>query len=181
MGFLTPNAAGEHAVLRTFALQQLPQMRTTVAGLTDEQAHAAPTVSELNLSGLLLHTAAVGVYWSASAAAAPAQPELPEEMREDLSLDATIADRRPLADVVAHFDRCVALTEANIAAVTDLDALVPVPPAPWHPEDLTHWKSRWCLAHIAAEVARHAGHADIIRETLDGKGAYELNGDAGHD
>lgn len=137
MGFLTPNAAGEHAVLRTFALQQLPQMRTTVAGLTDEQAHAAPTVSELNLSGLLLHTAAVGVYWSASAAAAPAQPEL--------------------------------------------DALVPVPPAPWHPEDLTHWKSRWCLAHIAAEVARHAGHADIIRETLDGKGAFELNGDAGHD
>lgn len=181
MGFLTPNAAGEHAVLRTFALQQLAQMRTTVAGLTDEQAHATPTVSELNLSGLLLHTATVGVYWSASAAAAPGKPELPEDLREDLPLEAMIADRRPLADVVAHFDRCVALTEAHIDAVTDLDALVPVPPAPWLPEGLTHWEARWCLAHIAAEVARHAGHADVIRETLDGKGAYELNGDTEND
>ncbi|WP_271403610.1 DUF664 domain-containing protein [Kocuria palustris] len=57
----------------------------------------------------------------------------------------------------------------------DLDALVPVPPSPWMPEDVTHWEVRWRLAHIAAEVARHAGHADLLRETLDGRGSFELN------
>ncbi|MFE6956401.1 DUF664 domain-containing protein [Streptomyces sp. NPDC057696] len=33
---------------------------------------------------------------------------------------------------------------------------------------------RWLLLHLIREAARHAGHADIIRESLDGKTAYEL-------
>lgn len=175
MGFLTPAATGEHAVLRTYALQQLAQMRTTVHGLSDEQAHAAPTASALNLTGLLLHTSAVGVYWSALAAAAPGDPALPEDLAADPSLDSLIADARPLGEVLEQFDRHAALTAQNLDAVADLDALVPVPPSPWIPGDVTHWQARWCLDHITAEVARHAGHADIIRETLDGKGAFELN------
>lgn len=171
MGFLTPAAVGEHAILRTYALQQLTQMRTTIHGLSDEQAHASPTASALNLTALLLHTSAVGVYWSALAAAVPGPPDLPVDPR----LDSLIADTRPLSDVLEQFDRHVALTAQNLDAVVDLDALVPIPPSPWIPEELTHWEARWCLAHIATEVARHAGHADIIRETLDGKGSFELN------
>ena len=50
-----------------------------------------------------------------------------------------------------------------------------VPPAPWFPPELTHWEARWVLLHLATETARHAGHADIIRESIDGKGSYELN------
>ncbi|UJH70152.1 DUF664 domain-containing protein [Ornithinimicrobium sp. INDO-MA30-4] len=69
----------------------------------------------------------------------------------------------------------MALTSQNFDKVTDLSTLVPVPEAPWFPADLISWEARWCLAHITAEVARHTGHADIIRETIDGKRAYELN------
>ena len=61
------------------------------------------------------------------------------------------------------------------AGTVALDGRVPVPPAPWFPADLTHWEVRWVLVHVATETARHAGHADIIRESIDGKGSYELN------
>lgn len=59
--------------------------------------------------------------------------------------------------------------------VADLSAPVPTPPAPWIPKELTHWEVRWGLLHLIGELARHAGHADIIRETIDGSGAFELN------
>lgn len=178
MGFLTPTATGELGHLKVFVLQQLAQLRSTVVGLTDEQARSTPTVSALNLTALLLHTGPVAVYWSASAAAAPHPPKLPEDVEgEHRDIDALVDDPRGLDEVLAVFDRCVALTAANIDAIADLAARVPVPPAPWIPKDLTHWEARWCLLHLVGELARHAGHADIIRETIDGKGAFELNGD----
>jgi len=174
MGFLTPNATGEHDVLTTYAMQQLAQMRTTVVGLTDDQAHATPTASAFNLTGLLLHCGGVAVFWSAAAASAPGAPALPDGL-DDLPLAECIADPRPLRDILATFDRYVEVTRENLAAVRDLDTPVPVPSAPWIPADLTSWEARWCLAHISAEIARHTGLAVLIRETLDGKGAYELN------
>ncbi len=180
MGFLTPNASGELEVIKTFALQQLAQIRTTVVGLNDEQAHATPTASALNLTGLLLHAGEVGVQWSARAASAPRPLKLPEDLPEDLQrveylFERLLKDSRSLSDTLAFFDRCVQVTEANLDAVSDLSAAVPVPPAPWIPKEITHWEARWCLMHLCTEIARHAGHADIIRETLDGKGSFELN------
>lgn len=175
MGFLTPKAEGELAVLATYALQQLAQLRTSVHGLTDEQARSTPSASALNLTGLLLHAGEVAVYWSSAAASAPDGPALPEGIDEDHALEELVADERPLAAVLERFDRCVEAAAERMAAVTDLAAPVPVPDAPWFPKELGSWEARWCLAHIIAEVARHAGHADLIRETIDGKGSYELN------
>ena len=51
--------------------------------------------------------------------------------------------------------------------VPDLDASHPLPPAPWNPPN-ARWSARRTLLHIAEETAQHAGHADIIREALDG-------------
>ncbi|WP_040160761.1 mycothiol transferase [Nigerium massiliense] len=174
MSFLTPNASGELAVLKTFALQQLAQMRTTVHGLSDEQAYATPSASDLNLIGLLRHAGEVGAHWSAMAAAAPGEPT-PDRHGGDTMLEELVDGDMTLQDALAEFDRCVELTAENFDAVTDLSAPVPVPEAPWFPKELTHWEARWCLTHITAEVARHVGHADIIRETIDGLGSYELN------
>ena len=57
----------------------------------------------------------------------------------------------------------------------DLTALVPVPDAsPWWPEGVDGWSVRWVLLHLVQELARHAGHADIIRESIDGATMYEL-------
>lgn len=174
MSFLTPQAHGELPVATAYILQQLAQLRTTVHGLTDDQARSRPTASALNLTGTLLHCAEVAVWWTASAAAGPGAPRLPEGMREH-SFEELCADDRPLAQILEEFDACVEVTAANLDAVRDLAAPVPVPDAPWFPPELGSWEARWCLALTATELARHAGHADILRESIDGKGSYELN------
>ena len=57
----------------------------------------------------------------------------------------------------------------------DLDHPVPVPKGvPWFPPDLDAWSLRWVLLHLIEETARHAGHADIVRESIDGATMYEL-------
>ena len=57
----------------------------------------------------------------------------------------------------------------------DLGAPVPVPrDAPWFPQDVDAWSVRWVAMHLVEELARHAGHADIVRESIDGATMYEL-------
>lgn len=174
MGFLTDNATGEHDVLATYILQQFAQIRTTVHGLTDEQARSRPAASDLNLVGLLLHCGAVGVYWTGYVLAAD-QPSLPEGVPGNRDLGELCADERPLTEVLATFDLCVETMRANLERIDDMSKSVPVFDAPWLPPEWENWEARWCLAHVVAEVARHTGHADIIRESIDGKGSFELN------
>jgi hypothetical protein len=57
----------------------------------------------------------------------------------------------------------------------DLGAPVSVPKhVPWFPSDVDAWSVRWVLHHVNEETARHAGHADIIRESIDGYDALSL-------
>ena len=66
-------------------------------------------------------------------------------------------------------------TEAVIAGIPDLGQAVPVPQGvPWYPDDVDAWSVRWVLLHLIAETARHAGHADIVRESIDGATAFPL-------
>jgi hypothetical protein len=52
---------------------------------------------------------------------------------------------------------------------------VPVPQdIPWFPKGQKSWSVRWVILHVINELARHAGHADIVRETIDGATMYEL-------
>ena len=80
-----------------------------------------------------------------------------------------------LADIFDLYDAIAAETEAVIAAIPDLDQPVPVPRgAPWLPDDVDAWSVRWVLLHLIVETARHAGHADIVRESIDGGTAFPL-------
>jgi hypothetical protein len=58
-------------------------------------------------------------------------------------------------------------TDDLIRFLPDLDASHPLPEAPWF-EKGASWSARRVLLHVIAETAQHAGHADIIRESLDG-------------
>ena len=58
-------------------------------------------------------------------------------------------------------------TDELIGTLPDLDAAHRLPEAPWFPPDAT-WSVRRVVLHIIAETSQHAGHADIIREALDG-------------
>jgi hypothetical protein len=72
-----------------------------------------------------------------------------------------------LAGVIAEYDDAARKTDELVATLPDLDADHPLPPAPWNPPG-ERWSARRTLLHIATETAQHAGHADIIRESLDG-------------
>jgi len=56
----------------------------------------------------------------------------------------------------------------------DLDTPVPVPDEPWFPKDVEAWSVRWVWWHLVEELARHAGHGDVVRETVDGATMYSL-------
>jgi len=178
MAFLTANAAGEAAVARNFVLNQFAQVRSTVFGLSDEQLHRRSTVSDFTLATLIDHVGLVAEQYGVGIETV-GQSAAPEYSTGVTEGHADPVEGLSGEQLLASFDRRVAGFEALLDHIESgeipLDGLVPVPAAPWFPPDLTHWQVRWVLVHMATETARHAGHADIIRESIDGKGSYELN------
>jgi len=98
-------------------------------------------------------------------------PGSAKEYGDDWNADGeTIDDLMAAFDVVARDTEAAALDES-----LDLDQPVPVPrDAPWFPKDIDAWSVRWVYFHLIEELARHAGHADIVREHVDGATMYEL-------
>lgn len=156
--------------------------------LSDEQAAARTTVSELCLGGLIKHVTKVEEGWMRFAVEGAAEGE-GFELPEGMSLDdfgAWIAslDEKPdwlverenefkllpgetLAGVVAKYQEVAARTEATLASIPDLNRRHELPKAPWNEPGAT-WSVRRVLLHIIAETTQHAGHADMLREHIDG-------------
>ncbi|HLH26362.1 MAG TPA: DinB family protein [Chloroflexota bacterium] len=158
--------------LLAFLAQQRDGLRFAVHGLTDEQATSKPTVSALSLAGLIKHAARVERYWIVGILA---QRPLPEMQTQDYEAGFRLEAGETLASVLDNYAATAAETEAIIGAIPDMGQPVPVPKGvPWFPQDVEAWSVRWVLLHLIQETARHAGHADIIRESLDGQTMYEL-------
>ncbi|WP_195730795.1 DinB family protein [Streptomyces albidoflavus] len=161
-------------------------LTASVAGLGDEEAGQRPTVSALCLGGLVKHVTAVeetwarfmvegtsalrfdlpdGVTW-ADLAAGTAR-ELPRWMteRED---EFRMLPGETLAGVVERYEEVAGRTDAVIASVPDLSTTYAMPDVPWQEPGEVR-SVRRVIAHVIAETAQHAGHADILRETLDGR------------
>ena len=169
--------ADEHDGLRAFVAQQHQVLRNAAHGLTDEQARNPASVSSLSIGVLLKHVTTMEEVWMARVAAAP-EPAAADQrpMAERAAANAadfTMRDDETLAAILERYDARCRRTEAAIPGL-DLDTPVPVPAAPWFPEGSPPWSVRWVLLHLVEEVARHAGHADIIRESLDGATAFPL-------
>ncbi|MFI8358453.1 mycothiol transferase [Streptomyces cyaneofuscatus] len=80
-----------------------------------------------------------------------------------------LAPNETLAEVLAAYAEAADRTDAVIAGISDLGQAVPVPQgAPWIPAEVREWSIRWVLLHLIEETARHGGHADVIRESVDG-------------
>ncbi|WP_405953931.1 DinB family protein [Streptomyces phaeochromogenes] len=161
-------------------------LTNTVRGLSDEQAGERPTASALCLGGLIKHVASIeggwlrfvvdgpsalrhdlpdGVTW-ADIAAGTAR-EFPQWMIDHQN-DFLMLPGETLAGVVERYEQVAAQSEKIIASVPDLSATHPLPEAPWHEPGAVR-SVRRVLTHVIAETAQHAGHADILRETLDGQ------------
>ncbi|MFD3871202.1 DinB family protein [Streptomyces sp. NPDC058623] len=154
----------ERGTLLAFVEAQREGLREAARGLTEEQAASRPTVSELSLSGLLKHVAGCELGWLRMAQQRRVEGGSDEQSWSD---GFRLVDGESMPQVLAFWDGVRAETEAFIAAVPSLDDTFPLPPAPWFPEN-GKVSMRWMLLHLIEEFARHAGHADIIRESLDG-------------
>lgn len=166
-----PNATGERADLLEALANHRHFLRFTTRDLTDEQAGQRTTVSELCLGGLIKHVASVERSWGDFIQRGPsAMPDFTAMTEADFAKRADEFRMLPgetLTGVLAEYEEVARRTDELVATLPDLNAAHPLPEAPWY-EPGARWSARRVLLHIIAETAQHAGHADIIRESLDG-------------
>ncbi|MFI5906043.1 DinB family protein [Dactylosporangium sp. NPDC051541] len=144
-------------------------LRNTVQGLTDEQAQLRPTVSELTLGGLIKHVGEIELGWARFVVDGPAAVAPPTEQAgwEKWANDFKMLPGESLERILQRYSEIAAETDELVRTV-DLDSSHELPPAPWFQPGARR-SARRVFTHIVAETAQHAGHADIIRESIDGK------------
>jgi hypothetical protein len=178
MPALAPPVADERSALREYLAFHQSAYFAVSYGLTDEQARSSPSASALSIGGLVKHVTRMQRSWMARVAAAPdappTDPRPPEEKAKEFADQHVMGAGETLDGLLA------ALAEQNaislrLVETTDFDAAVPVPgDVPYFPKDVQAWSVRWVILHVINELARHAGHADIVRETIDGATMYDL-------
>ncbi|WP_439693084.1 DinB family protein [Curtobacterium sp. SP.BCo] len=132
-------------------------------GLAERQARWPVTPTGTNVLGLVKHVAGVQAGYFGEVFGRPlADPPAWLEAEDGSDMYATLDET--LDDVVAFHHRSAAHADATIEAL-DLDARGVVP---WWPAEHRAVTLHRILVHMAYETARHAGHADIVREMLDG-------------
>jgi len=160
----------ERADLLSVLAEHRHLLRYTTRDLTDEQARMRTTVSDLCLGGIIKHVAAMERQWVDFILQGPsAMKDLSELTEEDFAeFDAgfRLGPDETFAGVLADYEAAARRTDEVIATLPDLNVAHPLPDVPWLPSG--EWTARRVILHLVAEIAKHAGHADIIRESLDG-------------
>ena len=167
-GLVAP-VADEREGLLAYLAQMRAVLRLTAYGLSDEQIRLRPSASELSIGGIVQHVARTEQAWTRTIQGRyendPADYQSAFDVREGTTL----------ASLLADYEDAATETERVVAAIGDLGQAVPVPQGvPWFPDDVEAWSVRWVLLHLITETARHAGHADIVRESIDGATAFPL-------
>ena len=142
-------------------------LRQTVQGVSDEEARQRTTVSELCLAGIIKHVAVVEEGWTQFIVDGTGVGGFDQATMEAHANSFCLLDGETLESVLAHYERVGKRTDELIASLPGLDEVRPLPSAPWF-EPGAAWSHRRTVTHIVGETAQHAGHADIIREALDG-------------
>jgi Protein of unknown function (DUF664) len=152
-------AETERAALCEFLDLQREALIAKLQGVSDEDARRAPTVSSLSLLGLVKHSAIWERRWFQVVVAGRSfAGEWPEVLPQDDNAF-RLTDDDTVETVLAHYREQIAASQEILRAF-DLDA-------PCALRELAG-NLRWVAVHMIEETARHAGHADIIRETIDG-------------
>ncbi|MBC3190648.1 DinB family protein [Pseudonocardia sp. C8] len=178
----TPSTAqqattGERAELISSLERHRGFLLQTAEGLTEEQARTTSTVSALTIASLLKHVADTEEQWfrfaveGAGAFAGPYDDVdwAAVEADPDSFVDTrfVVSDEETLDVLRARIEQVAARTE-EILRSADLDAAHELPVAPWF-EPGVSWSVRRVALHMLAEISQHSGHADIIREAVDGQ------------
>ena len=161
----------ERELLLGYLAQQRLVLRTAAFGLTDDQARLVPTAGALSIGGLLKHVAQTESFWLD--VVLQRNEPFSWEAAEAYGDEFTMGPDETLASLLDAYE-AVATTTESIVRTLPMDHPVPVPDAPWFPHDVDAWSLRWVLLHLIQETGRHAGHADIVRESIDGATGFEL-------
>ncbi len=124
-------------------------------GLSDGQLRRAMVDSGTSILGLIQHLAEAERYWFGHHLAGAT-------WRADSDLGMTVPADRTADDVLRDYRAAIEDSDRAIRAAGDPDVRIAIA------VEGNHHTLRWILAHMTSETARHAGHADILREQLDG-------------
>ena len=138
---LVPPVADEREALLAFLGQQRDALRYAAHGLTDQQASARPTVSELTLAGLIKHATLVERAWTTFVTTGDTSVFVPQD---DWADGFRLVDGETLADVIALSEEQARITEKVVAAIDDLGAPLPR-------------RSTWSRGSRAGSSGRRAG------------------------
>lgn len=160
-----PKQAGEKETLTAFLDYYRELLVDKASGLTDEQLHTRLEPSSLTLGGIINHMAVVEDDWFVGDFLGQPLPEpwASAPWDEDRDWELTSAHEVPTEELFDRYRRAIARSREIVAGVDDLGTL-----AKRLPPDGEAWSMRWILVHMIEETARHCGHADFIRESLDG-------------
>jgi uncharacterized damage-inducible protein DinB len=162
MSTATPLTGPEKDSLHAFLRKQRTVMRWKLDGLGDDDLRRPMTPSGTTLLGMVKHLAAVEYGWFCETFGRDTEP-LPFD-EDDEEADLRIEPHERTEDVLAFYERACAASDEVIEDL-DLDATGTA----WSGETMS---LRWVVVHMIEETARHAGHADIIRELIDGTTGY---------
>jgi uncharacterized damage-inducible protein DinB len=178
MSVIPTPVAGERESLLEYLRYHHSVFLAVADGLTDEQARSTPTVSALSIGGLIKHVTVVAYAWTQQVAVAPElllnDPWSLVGMMSHREEQHVLREDESLAELLAAFEAQTAAT-LQVYSETDLNATIVVPEHVQQVCENAHWTARWALLNINEELARHAGHADIIRESIDGATMFPPN------
>ncbi|MGL5809635.1 MAG: DinB family protein [Nocardioides sp.] len=167
-----PVAADEIGTLRSFLNYYRVTVRTKCAGLDAGQLATTLEPSDLTLGGMLKHLTGVETWWFVEVfdGADAGEPWTSAEAEQDEDWDWHSAGEHSPSELLQMYDDAIARSESILEAALEangppaLDALS----ARKSRREQVPFNLRWILVHLIEEYARHAGHADLIRESIDG-------------
>ena len=169
----TPSSLAEREDIVGVLEQHRGLFLVPAQGLTDDQARLTPTVSALSVGGLVKHVTATVVEWldfveGRSQQGEPVDWSDPDQAALDAYADGfRLLPDETLAGALEQWRAVCERTDALVRNV-DLDESHPLPAAPWF-EPGAAWSNRRVFLHVLSEISQHAGHADIVREAIDGQ------------
>lgn len=155
-----------------YVRQLAESLRASAYGLTEEQARLTPCRSALSIGGLLKHL--VHVYAEVVGAEVVHPDRVPADPVEAFMASFTLREDETLTLTLARFDEVMEALVENLRTA-DPGEVVEQPAMPWFGVDApARVCARYQHVHVVEELARHAGHADIVREQIDGATSPEL-------
>ncbi len=167
-------SAGPKADLHRYLQAARDALLWKLDGLSEYDVRRPLTPTGTNLLGLVKHLAGVELWYFGDAFGRPPSGPRPwseDDARNNADMWATADQSRD--QIVGMYRQAWAHADETIQTL-DLDAPGHVP---WWPSDRTEVTLHQILVHVLAETHRHAGHADIVRELIDGTAGLQADDD----